>query len=210
MATAVFFFKSLGLLPPNMSRFEFEDEFTHILDKTKATPTRKKNSIYIIHQKYNAAMRGFSNSRIKAANGNIAGEFDQKSFSDDTIIEIANNLRKTSYAKERKMDSEKLVRLNFSNRRELVIGFKNGLVSLVSLHDEDNVSQHYALATSGICVYNICKITSLDDSYQKTKWDDEAEMLSHYYDELKTTGIKNCWTLVPESKLNYYQSLLKK
>lgn len=119
-----FLFKSLGLLPPNMSRFEFEDEFTHILDKTKATPTRKKNSIYIIHQKYNAAMRGFSNSRIKAANGNIAGEFDQKSFSDDTIIEIANNLRKTSYAKERKWIQRNLLGLIFQIEESWLLDLK--------------------------------------------------------------------------------------
>ncbi len=210
MATAVFFFKSLGLIPPAMSRFEFEDEFTHILDKTQRVPTRKQNPMYTIPKKYNAAMRGFSNLEIEAANGSIAGEIEQKSFSDNTIIEIANNLRKTSYAKERKMDVEKLVRLNFSTRKELVTGFKNGLVSLVSLHNKNFESMHYALAVMGTFTQQNYKITLLDDSYQSIRWVDETEMVTFYYDGLKTTGIKNCWTLVPEGKLNYYQSLLKK
>lgn len=210
MSTAVFFLKSLGLLPPNMSRFEFEDELTHILDNSKSVPTKKKNSVYVIPKKWNAAMRGFSNADIQAAKGSIGGETNQAAFSDSSIVEIANNLRKTSYAKDRKMDKEELVRLSFANKNELVKGLQHGLVSLVSLHNEEIISKHYALAVSGICRDNVCRINLLDDPYQSIRWGSDTEMVDHYRGELGTSGLKNFWTLVPKSKFEIYKSLIKK
>lgn len=210
MSTAVFFFKSLGLIPPDMSRFEFEDEFTHILDKSKSVPTKNKNLHYTIPAKFNAAMRGYSNSSIKKAKGIIAGETNQVSFFDSTIAEIANELRKTKYAKDRKMDSEKLVRLDFQTKKELISGLNLGLISFVSLHNKKNEAKHYSLAVSGICLKDLCKITLFDDSYQSIRWDSEKEMLSNYYNSLETVGLKNFWTLVPESRLSYYNLLIKK
>ncbi len=196
MAAAIHIFKSLGLIHPAMTRVEFENEFTYILDRPDAKVRIKpSNKAYTIPRKHNLAIRGILDSEIIKHKGNLKGETNQVVFTPNSFKEIAEGLKRTAYAHITQMQIVPLKLKFFKDKLEAI----QKIVALKCVahfnyfkkSSKDNLWHSYHYGT--LVGY---------DKEKKLAIIDDPLYGRIYENHPKITGLRiaNFWTILPANK----------
>jgi hypothetical protein len=200
MSTNVFLYKSLGLLPPTLSRKEFERIYTYLFNS--------QNSRLKIPSTYNMALRGFEAADItdKSMIKKAGEAFPQINFSSDkkTFLSFAKLFQNTEYAKQTGMNNVNLEIKQYENKKQAINDILKGHTVYFSVTNQAGYAKHYLLA----CDIEIIKIQqknntsidyvafkNIDDPYDDNRRT-EIEALLDYKDKKDTIGkMKDFWTI---------------